>query len=227
LAISSPIEPPHAAWHHDAWVVRAQGGERVERAVLRLGDREVTVACDWLGAAAGLVPRTDLARLLGCALDGDAIAVDARQATSIAGIWAAGECTGVKGDAAGAIEGTIAGASAAGDDCPARSLARGIAAGRAFARQLATAFAPREELRLRVTPDTIVCRCEGVRADALGDAWSGRQAKLWSRAGMGVCQGAVCGVAGAAHFGWEPGTSRPPLGSPRLGEWAARLAATE
>jgi len=213
-----------ASWHHDAWVMRAEGTDHIEQAVLRLGGREETVACDWLGAASGLAPRTALARLLGCALADDAIAVDARQATTVPGVWAAGECTGVKGDAAGMVEGTIAGAAAAGDDGPSLTLARASAAGRAFARQLATTFAPREALRSRVTPDTIVCRCEGVRAGALGDGWSGRQAKLWSRAGMGVCQGAVCGLAGATQFGWEPGISRPPLGAPRLGAWAGHLA---
>lgn len=213
-----------AAWHHDAWVLRAEGAERVERAVLRIGGREVTVPCDWLGAASGLAPRTDLARLLGCALTDDAIAVDVRQATTIPGVWAAGECTGVKGDAAGVVEGTIAGAAAAGDEGPSRALARASTAGRTFARQLATTFAPRDALRHRVTPDTIVCRCEGVRAGALREGWSGRQAKLWSRAGMGVCQGAVCGVAGITHAGWEPGSSRPPLGAPRLGAWAEHLA---
>ena len=204
-----------AAWHHDAWVLRAEGTERVERAVLRIGARELTVACDWLGAASGLVPRTDLARLLGCTLASEAIAVDARQATSIPGVWAAGECTGVKGDAAGSVEGMIAGACAAGDDAPSRKLARANASGHAFARRLATTFAPRDELRTRVTPDTIICRCEDVRAGALGDGWTTRQAKLWSRAGMGVCQGTVCGFAG---------TSRPPLGTPHLGAWAAQLA---
>jgi NADPH-dependent 2,4-dienoyl-CoA reductase/sulfur reductase-like enzyme len=212
-----------AAWHHDAWVVRAEGRERVERAVLRVGAREATVACDWLGATSGLVPRTDLARLLGCALANDAIIVDARQSTTLPGVWAAGECTGVKGDAAGAIEGAIAGASAAGDDGPAQALLRANADGQAFARELATVFAPRPELRARVSADTIICRCENVPAGAIDARWSARQAKLWTRAGMGVCQGVVCGVAGASHFGWEQGTVRPPLGAPCLGAWADRL----
>jgi NADPH-dependent 2,4-dienoyl-CoA reductase/sulfur reductase-like enzyme len=215
-----------AAWHHDAWVGRAEGGERVERAVLRIGGREVTVPCDWLGAAAGLAPRTDFARLLGCALDGDAVAVDLRQATSVPGVFAAGECTGVKGDTAGEIEGTIAGAAAAGDDGPSRSLATAMAAGRVFGARLARAFAPRAELWARVTPDTIVCRCEDVPAGALGADWSSRQAKLWTRAGMGVCQGTVCGLAGAGHFRWSPGSTRSPLGTPPLGAWAATLCDT-
>jgi NADPH-dependent 2,4-dienoyl-CoA reductase/sulfur reductase-like enzyme len=214
-----------AAWHHDAWVLRAEGDGRVERAVLRLDGREVTLPCDWLAAAAGLAPRTDLARLLGCALSGGAIAVSATQATSVPCVWAAGECTGVKGDPAGEVEGTIAGATAAGDEAPSRTLARAREAGIAFGRALDIAFAPRPELGARITDDTIICRCEDVRAGTLRPDWSGRQAKLWSRAGMGICQGTVCGLAGAVRHGWEPGSVRPPLGAPSLGEWASHLAA--
>ena len=38
-----------------------------------------------------------------------------------------------------------------------------------------------------------------------------REAKLHTRAGMGACQGRVCGAALQALKGWAPGVVRPPL----------------
>jgi NADPH-dependent 2,4-dienoyl-CoA reductase/sulfur reductase-like enzyme len=217
-----------SAWHHDAWVTRAEGGGRLEAVTVAVAGREQHLACDWLGAAAGLVPRTELARLLGCVLEGEAIAVDAAQATSQPGVWAAGECTGIKGDAAAVVEGEIAGAAAAGDGGGmARRRARVRARGVAFGARLAATFALRPALRARVTPDTILCRCEDVPAGAIDPAWSARQAKLWTRVGMGACQGNVCGAACTALYGWEPPVVRPPLAAPPLGAWAGSLTPPE
>lgn len=217
-----------SAWHHEAWVTRAEGRDRLEAVTISVGGRERRLACDWLGAAAGLVPRTELARLIGCGLDGEAIAVDATQATSVPGVWAAGECTGVKGDAAAVLEGEIAGAAAAGDGGGmARRRAPARARGVAFGRQLATTFALHPALRTRVTAETILCRCEDVTAGAIDPAVTARQAKLWTRVGMGVCQGNVCGAACTALYGWEPPVVRPPLAAPTLASWAGRLTIPE
>jgi hypothetical protein len=57
------------------------------------------------------------------------------------------------------------------------------------------AFAPRAELRVAVTPETIVCRCEDVAMKSIEPHWTMRQTKLYTRAGMGPCQGRVCGTA--------------------------------
>jgi NADPH-dependent 2,4-dienoyl-CoA reductase/sulfur reductase-like enzyme len=213
-----------SAWHHDAWVIRARGTERLESVTVSVRGRTREIACDWLGAAAGLAPRTELARLLGCALEGEAIAVDATQATSVPNVWAAGECTGVKGDAAAVLEGQVAGAAAAGDGGGmARRLAPARARGIAFGQRLASTFAVRPGLRDRITPDTILCRCEDVPAGAIDPEWNARQAKLWTRVGMGLCQGNVCGVACSALYGWEPPVVRPPLAAPTLAAWAAQF----
>ncbi len=79
--------------------------------------------------------------------------------------------------------------------------------------------------------DTDVCRCEGVPAgrireavDDLG-ARDARTAKLLTRAGMGWCQGRMCGPAVAALAGvgappgplgpgGEPAPDRRPLSCP-------------
>jgi NADPH-dependent 2,4-dienoyl-CoA reductase/sulfur reductase-like enzyme len=190
---------------------------------MQIGERQETIACDWLAAATGLVPRTQLAQLLGCALHGEAIAVDNHQATTVPEVFAAGECCGVKGDLGARLDGTIAGIAAAGAAVPARMLRRRDAA-REFGALLGRTFAPRRELLERIEADTIVCRCEDVVRSAIDPAWSARQAKLWTRVAMGACQGAVCGTACQALFGWDTNAARPPLEQPPLMAWAAAVS---
>lgn len=214
-----------ARWHTGSWVERAEGFGAVQRAVVRMRRRSVTVDCDWLAAGMGLVPVTDLAQLLGCGLTDDAVAVDAEQATTVPGVWAAGECTGIKGDAAAIAEGEMAGLAAAGGFArPSARVVRHRNAGRRFGRRLAKAFAVRPEVRRLASDETIVCRCEDVRRGEIDPGWSQRQAKLWTRVGMGECQGAVCGPACALLFGWSPNAARPPLGAPLAGAWGDSIS---
>jgi NADPH-dependent 2,4-dienoyl-CoA reductase/sulfur reductase-like enzyme len=207
-----------------SWVTAAEGFGRLRSAVVHTHGRNVSIDCDWLATSAGLVPSTELAQLLGCRCVDGAVHVDAEQATTVAGVWAAGECTGVKGDAAAIAEGETAGLAAAGSAAArAAGLQRRRDAGRAFGKRLAATFAPRPELLDLATEDTILCRCEDVRRGDIDPAWTQRQAKLWTRIGMGECQGAVCGAACTALFGWDANLARPPLGAPRLGEWQGGL----
>ncbi len=209
----------------DAWVVAAHATGTALRVDVRTRSGVRTIECDWLGCAAGLVPTTEIARLVGCAIDVDRVQVNAQQATSVPGVWAAGECTGVKGDAAAMAEGEIAGLAASGADGPMESsrVRRAREAGTRLGDLMDTAFAIRPELLSLAAPDTIICRCEDVRRREIEPAWTPRQAKLWSRVGMGACQGAVCGPACSALFGWPANTVRAPLGAPGCGAWHAAL----
>ena len=214
-----------AALRTDCWVVAAEGNGRLRRVHMQRRGESWAIDCDWLAASAGLSPSTELAQLLGCAITHDAVQVNELQATTVPGVWAAGECTGVKGDAYALAEGEIAGSAAAGDAEHARRprLQRRREAGHAFAQRLARRFAPRPELLLLATDDTIICRCEDVRRHEIDPRWTQRQAKLWTRVGMGECQGAVCGPACAELFGWEQNLARPPLGAPLCGAWTSGL----
>ncbi len=210
-------------YRSDTWVVRAEGHHAVERAILSVGGEERVEPCDWIATAAGLLPRTELGTLLGCAVGDDGIVVDQQQATSIDGVWAAGECCGVAGDDAAQAEGAIAGMAAAGATEIPAALGRRRDRGRAFGWLLREEFAPRRELLDRVTPRTVICRCEDVRQESIDPAWSQRQAKLWTRVAMGACQGAVCGPACEALYGWRRNAVRPPLEQPSVGAWASAL----
>jgi NADPH-dependent 2,4-dienoyl-CoA reductase/sulfur reductase-like enzyme len=202
-------------------VTHADGSGRVETAMLTNGRRRWAEGCDLLCCSHGLVPVTELARLLGCDVANGRVVVDALQRTTVPNVLSAGESTGIAGDAAAIAEGEIAGIAASSSGAPSipPGLRRQQRQGRQFVERLRMAFRPRDELRRLASPDTLVCRCEDVRFGQLDASWTGRQAKLYTRAGMGPCQGAVCGPALEQLFGWAPGSVRPPLFAPSLDAW--------
>jgi len=193
------------------WPVRAEGDRRVERVVLRAGNREWAEPCEILACGFHLVPNTELAELIGCRMNDGFVAVDDFQETSVPGVYAAGEPVGIGGVELARIEGEIAGWAATGQRDNARRLLPGRRRQARFRAALARAF--RLDLRLRevVTPETIVCRCEDVRAGAVASFRSGRQARLQTRCGMGRCQGRVCAPAAQFLWGWDLRGVRPPL----------------
>lgn len=215
------IRTPYAT---GAWVVEAGGDDRVRQVTVADGRTTRTVPCDVLCTGYGLVPNLELARLLGCATADGVVVVSDAQETSVRGVFAAGETTGVGGVALALVEGEVAGAAAAGLARPDGALARRRAALRDMAAAIDHAFALRPELRALARADTIVCRCEDVRRGALGTMRDARQAKLYTRAGMGACQGRVCGAALEFLCGWSPGTVRPPLEPARLSTLAVAAA---
>jgi D-hydroxyproline dehydrogenase subunit alpha len=193
-----------------SWVTEAIGGGSIEAVRVSNDRRGWTIDCDLLCVGYGLVPNTELAQLLGVAIDGGAIRVDAMQRTSVAGVFAAGECAGIGGVDAATIEGRIAGQTAVGIGASRTAVWRRDAS-RRWGRTLDATFAPRAEVLSLARPDTIICRCEDVPLQSIDPAWGAREAKLQSRIGMGACQGRICGAAMRAIRGWESPTIRPPL----------------
>ncbi|GHJ36807.1 FAD-dependent oxidoreductase [Streptomyces sp. TS71-3] len=199
-------------------VVAARGDGRVEEVVTAAvrADWSVvpgtgrTTAVDALCVGHGFTPRLELAVAAGCALrpgpsgaPADVfVDVDDEQATSVPGVFACGEITGIAGAPAARTEGALAGWLAGGGSPYARPVAalrRSRDQGRAFARRLARAHPVGAEWHGWLRPDTVVCRCEETDfasvCAAAGDPASGeaRVAKLATRAGLGPCQGRVCG----------------------------------
>ena len=198
-------------------VTRAQGAGRLESITVSKvdpdwhalpgTDREFEV--ETLAIGYGFTAQTDLlgsARFVRGADGGIAVAVDDRQETSVRGLFAAGETTGVGGVDLAAYEGLLAGAAAA-EHCgnapslsakaetQARLRARDL---RRFAETLHVTFPVREGWRDDVADDTLACRCEEVTAAQVRGAMDlgatdARSVKLITRAGMGWCQGRVCG----------------------------------
>lgn len=192
-------------------------------------DREIEV--DAVCVSHGFTPRLELAIAAGCDIGPSRfVTVDDRQRSSVPGVYAAGELTGIGGMALSAVEGTIAGLAAAGAELPRSALAE-RARHRAFARRLARAHRIGSGWTQWLDDDTIVCRCEEVPYAALraiDASRSLRSAKLTTRAGLGICQGRTCGRTVEEILGRSAGLlgrttiDRRPIAAPiRLGELAA------
>lgn len=220
---------PTVRYRWGTWVRRVDAVGRALR-VTYATDRSAWIEpADLLCTASGLVPSLELARLIGCEVRGGSVAVDGQQRTSLPSVFAAGEPTGNTGVEAALVEGAIAGLAVAGQQGSgaARRLQAERAGHRRFAGRTALAFQLRPELRSRVEPDTIVCRCEDIRFAPFAPDWSVRQAKLATRAGMGSCQGRVCGPALRHLLGVEADTVRVPLVPTSLGVLAGLTASQD
>ncbi|SAL26356.1 FAD-dependent oxidoreductase [Caballeronia telluris] len=201
-----------------AVVVKAHGTKRVEAVTIRAAGRERSIEADRVACGYGLVPNVALAQALGCALDSNgAIRVDDSQRTSVRGVLAAGECTGVGGMERAWVEGALAAYAALGiDDARVATERRARERWRRFGARVAAAFELGDEARRLPSPDTLICRCEDVSVGALAPHANWRDAKLHTRCGMGPCQGRVCGAAASAYFGWDVGAPREPFSPARI-----------
>ena len=164
------------------------------------------MAVDYLACGFGLVPNTEAAQLLGCRLDDGFVAVDSKQETTVAGVYCAGEPTGIGGLDKALEEGERAGAAATGQPLNRRRSQAG-----AFVRDLAWAFHLDPRLFDLAESGTLLCRCEDVAHSELAHFREWREAKLQTRCGMGACQGRICGPIANHLFGWKPASVRPPL----------------
>ncbi|WP_156840958.1 FAD/NAD(P)-dependent oxidoreductase [Novosphingobium aquimarinum] len=217
------------------------GKDRVES--LRSTEREI--ACDAIGLCYGFVPQSALPRMAGADMiagsraGGWSTECDAWFRTSVAGLYAAGETTGVAGAAAARTAGTIAGTGIAIDfglvsEEEATSRVSHARSERArhleFADLLDTIADPSGHFP-RIEAETIVCRCEDVPSATITPLLDGRSAnavKLASRCGMGLCQGRNCEptllrlLAGSGRTDEDNGfTARFPARPVMLGDLAA------
>jgi NADPH-dependent 2,4-dienoyl-CoA reductase/sulfur reductase-like enzyme len=178
-------------------------GQLTAVTVSRPGGQQV-IECDALAIGYGFTPQVELAIAIGCdtALDSDGslvVTVENGQSTSVPGVYAAGELTGVGGAELSLVEGRLAGLAAAGRPLPPALLRRRTAL-RRFAAVLARVHRL-PQWAGRCEEQTVLCRCEGVTVGAVNRSVQelgvvdGRGVKLMTRAGMGWCQGRVCGAA--------------------------------
>lgn len=225
---------PHKAWqsqqiarklwqvpfHFSAWPARAEGDGHVERVTIRSVRGDVTIPCDWLGVGFGLEPNIELARFLGCTIEGTRVLTNSLQGTSLEDVYAVGEMTGVGGVDLALVEGEIAGSSATERRDRARKLFRRKSREQSFADRLRRAYRMRDELRTMPDEDTIVCRCEDVTFGEARRYVRPRDAKLKTRCSMGPCQGRVCLAALEFLSGFRIERPRPPFLPVSLGTLA-------
>lgn len=161
----------------------------------------------------------------------ESVKVDRNQRGSINDVWAAGEVTGIGGHELAISEGKIAALSMLGKSRSSTISKLNRFRQKVFASGLAKIYAPSKDWMDWSTEDFIICRCEEVKKSEIIDSFeklgadSARTSKLFTRAGMGMCQGRIChrNVSDLAQrfsdkkTGISP-VSRPVGGAVTLGE---------
>ena len=190
--------PYHAGYR----IVRAWGDERVEHAEIatRRG-RTRSYDVDTLLVSHGFIPQLELLLQAGARsrvdTDGSLVVeVDVAQRTSVPGLLATGEVTGVGGANLAVLEGYVAGRALSGRPVD-RAVHDRIDVHRRFARAMNAVHGTVDDAAA-LPDDVVVCRCEEVTAGAVRATCRDlavddvRGAKLMTRAGMGLCQGRMC-----------------------------------
>lgn len=229
--------------------VRIEGTDRVAAVAFRTGEQQHRMAADLVALHEGVIPSQQMTRAIGCAHVWDEAQRAFRPQTdlwgnsSVPGILVAGDGAGIGGARAAEHSGRLAALETlhrlgrldtGSRDTLATADLRGKAAHLTVRGFLDTLYAPREEI-LRPAGDVTVCRCEEVSAAAIrGVVQQGcpgpNQAKAFLRAGMGPCQGRLCGPVVSELIAAARGVPvadvgyyhiRPPLKPITVGELAA------
>ncbi len=216
----------HVYYRHDARVLEAKGDHRLRSIVLRHQEKTTELNCDLLACGFGLLPNLEIGNLLGCQVQDNGIVVNEKQGSSRPDVWAAGEACGIGGVDKALVEGHIAGLSASAQLAGGRALQSRARAWQ-FAALLKATFEPDHGLRDLCKPSTLVCRCEDVTASQLVEYGDWRTAKLMTRAGMGACQGRICGAACQLLFNWDAPGMRQPVFPTKSSTLAALGAASK
>jgi len=223
----SMLRTHHVTVRWSTMIRRAEGTTGVERAVIGRVDAdwrpitgtEQVLDVDTVCVGYGLFPSNELARLCGCAHSydeerGGLTAVrDEWMRSSVPGILVAGDGAGVSGSAVAIEEGRLAGIAAAMDTGHLATGDADVAASRPRTSLRRTARLRRALSRMYpvgagiydlAAGTTIICRCEEVSLDEISGALKSgvtdtQGVKSRTRAGMGLCQGRMCGRQVAAE----------------------------
>jgi NADPH-dependent 2,4-dienoyl-CoA reductase/sulfur reductase-like enzyme len=214
----------------------AEGGEALSGVVFRSRRGEERLPADLLLLHQGVVPNIQITQALRCDHTWDPLqlswkpVVDAWGETSFDGLFVAGEGAGIVGANASALQGRIAALQAAfglgrldekGRDARAAPIAAALRRESGMRRFLDTLYRPALPFRVPQGEATLVCRCEEVtmgevrEAVALG-CTGPNQLKAFVRAGMGPCQGRLCGLTVCEAIAQERRESPADIGYFRL-----------
>jgi NADPH-dependent 2,4-dienoyl-CoA reductase/sulfur reductase-like enzyme len=229
--------------------IRIEGTDAASGIAFRSGGTHHRLATHLVALHEGVIPAQQVARSIGCEFAWDAAqrcfvpVLDAWGSSSVENVLIAGDAGGIGGARAAEHAGRLTALEAL------RRIGRIDAAQRdalatadwqarqehlAIRRFLDARYAPREEVRLPAD-DVMICRCEEVTAGAVRavvkqGCLGPNQAKAFLRAGMGPCQGRLCGPTVTELIADARGVSpadvgyyriRPPLKPISVGELVA------
>lgn len=221
-------------------ITRAEGMDRltgvtvarVDRRGNPIRDSEQHLSIDTLCLSYGFIPNTELTQLAGCThaylpeRGGWVPITDETLQTSVDGIYAVGETAGVGGAKTALIQGQIAGLAVAlelgrlNKEAFAQRyipLTKQLQPLKRFGSMLNTLFRPSPDYCSLITEETIICRCEQVRAGETRQAIRGGAHELSALknkipVGQGHCQGRTCGPLLALLISSETGISASKIG---------------
>ena len=251
IGLLRAIKQAGVPWHRRATGVSIVGHDRAER--IDFSDqqgRRRSIDADLVLLHDGIIPNDQLTRQLGCRESWNEgqhcfqPVVDEWGETSLPGVFAAGDCTGIWGARAAELSGELAVFEIARQlgrigetdrDRRAQNPRRVLGRQRAFRPFLEAQYPPAISRAGEAASDTIICRCENVTAGeirlAVAQGATGPdQLKSFTRCGMGPCQGRSCSMAVAEIIASETGSTieaigrhdvRPPLKPLPLGLIAA------
>jgi len=200
-------------------VVKAEGQGRVESVTHCKVDQEwrpikgteEVESVDLLCVGYGFFPSHEIFRFLGCSFvydenqGGFKVEKDQWGETSVPGIFAAGDGTGVTGSYSAIAQGALAGLKVAFlhgklNELQLRDLAnsyiRELSNRNRFQKALNHMFDVRPGIYELADDQTIVCRCESVKKSGIDSVIESTSdisvVKAYTRAGMGLCQGRNC-----------------------------------
>lgn len=246
LALMRKVKAAGVPVHSHATGIRIEGEGRAEAVSFTANGRPVRIESGHIALHHGVVPNQQVTRLMRAEHVWDASQMCFRPVlsetgeTSVAGLFVAGDGTGIGGAKAAALQGRLLGlrlaARAGRSVAPERidRLSAGLAREGSVRPFLEALYAP--PAWINVPEDaTIVCRCEEITAGQVRAAVDlgapgPNQVKSYLRSGMGPCQGRVCGLLVsqiiAAKRGLPPQKDdyyriRPPMKPLPLTELAA------
>lgn len=235
LGLMQRLRRAGVPWLTGAHGLVVDGKDRVQALRFHAAGREHRVEADVVLLHHGVVPSTQVSRLLHVEHDWNDAQftwqprLDAFGETSLAGVRIAGDGGSIAGALAAVATGDLAAIgtahalgriSAKERDQLARKPRRLLTAQRRIRPFLDALYRPPDWITAP-SGDTIVCRCEEVTARQIADmvklgCLGPNQTKFFSRCGMGPCQGRVCGLAVAGVLARELGTSPEAVGAYRV-----------
>lgn len=212
--------------------LRVEGSEQAQALAFTAAGKEHRLDAEVVLLHHGVVPNTQLSRLLRVDHDWDPVQlawrprVDVWGETSLPGFRIAGDGTSIAGALAAEPHGALAALGAAqalgrlsaiDTELLATSVRRPLAQQLRIRPFLDALYRPPQWL-FAPPDETVVCRCEEVTAGRIREmarlgCQGPNQTKFFSRCGMGPCQGRMCGLAVTQILSTELGKSPGEVGA--------------